>query len=81
LSHTRAQIAALPIAREAFETGVWAGLLMALDILTNEIARQNDQAAAATGADSSAAMPHEFAAGRLRSVARIVAARFRQTDR
>jgi hypothetical protein len=80
MSNPRAQIAALPIAREAFEIGVWAGLLMALDILTSEIARQHDQAAAAaaTGNDSSAALPHEFACGRLLAVARIVAGRFRQ---
>jgi hypothetical protein len=78
MSNPRAQIAALPIAREAFETGVWAGLLMALDILA-ELATQEDAAAiaAVTVPDSSAATVHGFAAARLMTVARIVSATFR----
>lgn len=61
-----------------FAQGRDVGLTIALNVICRESARQEDAAIhAALGTDSSAAMPHEYAAGRLLLVGRIVAATFR----
>ena len=68
----------LPIYLDGFHAGRDVGLRIALDAITAESARQEDAAlVAALGTDSSSALPHEYAAGRLLAVARIVGATFR----
>jgi hypothetical protein len=68
-----------PAYRTGFNAGRDVGLVVALTAITTELTRQVYAAAdvSVTSADASAALPHEFAAGRLLAVARIVGAAFR----
>jgi hypothetical protein len=76
--HVRAH----PAYAAGFTQGRDVGLRIALDALTAEQVRQEDAAiVAALETDASAALPHEYAAGRLHAVAYIVAGQFRQWPR
>jgi hypothetical protein len=70
-------IAALPLYKLGFHNGQDTGLRLALDQLTQERIRQT-QMQATHDAASPAAARHEFAAGVLSTVAKRVAAIFRQ---
>jgi hypothetical protein len=70
-------IAALPIYVEGFNAGQDTGLRIALDQLTQERIRQTHMQVTPDTA-SPAAARHEYAAGRLLDVSRIIAGRFRQ---
>ena len=67
-----------PAYQAGFAQGRDVGLRIAIEVVVAEQTRQEDAATvAALGTDSSAALPHEYAAGRLLLVGRIVAATFR----
>jgi hypothetical protein len=74
---TTANIRALPIYVEGFHDGQDTGLRIALDQLTSERIRQT-QLQATYDAASPAAARHEYAAGRLLNVSKVIGARFRQ---
>jgi hypothetical protein len=71
------EIAALPLYQLGFHDGQDTGLRIALDAITQERIRQTHMQATHDTA-SPAAARHEYAAGRLLDVSRIIAGRFRQ---
>jgi hypothetical protein len=74
---TTHNIRALPIYVEGFNAGQDTGPRIALDAITQERIRQT-QIQATHDAVSPAAARHEYAAGCLLDVSRIIAGRFRQ---
>jgi hypothetical protein len=79
-SLTQDPIRALPIYRQGFEAGQDVGLMVALNVIVAEMTRHDDAAtvAALDPHHHSDAARHQYCAGRLLAVGRIVAERFRQ---
>jgi hypothetical protein len=74
---TTHNIRTLPIHVEGFHAGQDVGLRISLDAITHERIRQT-QLQATHDAASPAAARHEYAAGRMLDVSKIIAGRFRQ---